>query len=103
MNVRWGIDGGDVTTLVLRGGTISENVGDGVTVFHEAQITAAKAEQGRPQTISKDNDCRADERYVYAGHAGGYDWHAQYGGEIIGIPEEKVNLHGTEEDDFYMQ
>jgi len=62
--------------LVLRGGTVSENKGFGVFACSGAVVTVAKAEEGKPQTVSKDNE--------------GHDWGA-YGALIIGIPQEKIN------------
>ena len=63
--------------VVLRGGMISENKLQGVDAFSGGKVTVAKAEEGKPQTVSKDND-------------EGHDW-AAAGDEIIGIPQEKIN------------
>jgi len=62
---------------MLRGGKISENQGPGVTARNCAKVTVAKAEEGKPQTVCKDN-----ERY---------EWHRRSDGEITGIPPEKVH------------
>ena len=63
--------------IMLRGGTISENVSYGVHALNSGTVTVAKAEEGKPQTVSKDNgNCR--------------DWSTLEDGEIIGIPQEKI-------------
>ena len=64
--------------LTLKGGTISENKDCGV--YAREKITVAKAEEGKPQTVCKDNG---------QGDNGGRDWVTD-GGEIIGIPQEKI-------------
>ena len=67
--------------VVLRGGTIRENKRHDVSVGasdDETMVTVAPAEEGKPQTISKGNE--------------GCDWHMYHGGEIIGIPHEKINV-----------
>jgi len=61
----------------LRGGTVSENKGYGVRAYNGGMVTVAKAEEGQPQTVSKDNK--------------GNDWGTE-GGDIIGIPQEKINV-----------
>jgi len=43
----------------------------------------AKDEKGKPQTVCKDNGRDGFDRH---------DWHTQHGGEIIGIPQEKINV-----------
>jgi len=48
-----------------------------VSAFSGGKVTVAKAEEGQPQTVSKDN---------------GYDWVVEEGSEIIGIPQEKINV-----------
>ena len=64
----------------LRGGMITENTRYGVHAFDNGKVTVAKAEEGKPQTVSKDNE--------------GHDWHTLYeGSEIIGIPQEKINVY----------
>jgi len=75
---------GEVT---LKGGLVTGN-GAGVRAIAGGKITVAKAEEGKPQTVCKDN--------------GGHDWATGYGGrdwgtegagsEIIGIPQEKINV-----------
>ena len=74
---------------MLRGGTISGNEqapsrggrgggGDGVRSIGSGKITVAKAEEGKPQTISKDNKQ--------------HDWRSWGdGSEIIGIPHKKIS------------
>ena len=69
--------------VVLRGGTITENKGHGVSTIFGGKVTVAKAEEGKPQTVCKDNE--------------GHDWHARgEGSEIIGIPQEKINVQPAE-------
>ena len=67
--------------IVLRGGTISEN-GNGVSAGNGSKVTVAKAKEDMPQTVCKDNT--------------GQDWRtysgAEIGGEIIGIPQEKITV-----------
>ena len=63
---------------MLRGGKISENRRNGVNAVQGTKVTVAKAEEGKPQTISKDN-----ERHK---------WHTMdRGSEIIGSSQEKIN------------
>jgi len=70
-----------------QGGTVSENKRDGVYVNSGARVTVAKAEEDKVQTVSKDIK--------------GADWHAlatgqrHLDGEIIGIPQEKINTRNA--------
>jgi len=52
---------------MLRGGTVSENKEEGAYSWYNGKITVAKAEEGKPQTVSEKN--------------GESDW-ATSGGEI---------------------
>jgi len=65
---------------VLRGGTISDNEGTGAFVTYVTtggKVTVAKAEVGKPQTVSKDNTLG--------------DWRTVgKSSEIFGIPQEKI-------------
>ena len=65
--------------VMLRGGAISENKRDGVYVWSGAKVTVAKAEEGKPQTVCKDNTL--------------HDWCTDTGegSEIIGISQEKIH------------
>ena len=63
-------------------GTVSENNRHGVSVggrvAGDGQVTVANAEEDKPQTVCKDN--------------AGTDWYTLGdSGEIIGIPQEKLN------------
>ena len=62
--------------VVLRGGTITENKGHGVSTIFGGKVTVAKAEEGKPQTVCKDNEV--------------HDWSTDGRGEFIGIPQEKI-------------
>ena len=64
----------------LRCGAISENEKNGVHADSSAKVTVAKADEGKPQTVSKDNTI--------------HDWcpYRTDGSEIIGIPQEKLNV-----------
>ena len=64
---------------MLRGGTISENKHHGVDEVYGGEVTVAKAEEGRLQTVSRDSEQ--------------HDW-ATNGQDsaIIGIPQEKINV-----------
>lgn len=87
---------------MLRGGTISGNEqapsrggrgggGDGVRSIGSGKITVAKAEEGRPQTVSKDygggrgNSPDMPLNWNVTGYGGGDE-----DGEIIGIPQEMI-------------
>jgi len=72
---------------VLRGGTISENKGHGVRATG-GKVTVAKAEEDKPQTVSKDN----------MGHdwSTAKSWRDGKDGEIIGIPQEKIRRDAAE-------
>jgi len=75
---------------VLRGGTISENT-LGVEAYDGGTITVAQAEEdGLPQTVSKDN-ARCDWQV--------HDPADRSGGEIIGIPPEKINVRNNDSSD----
>ena len=63
--------------LMLRGGTVSENKSSGVLATRGGKVTVAKAEEGKPQTVSRENGC--------------HSWSTE-GGEIIGIPQEKIDI-----------
>ena len=64
--------------IYLSSGTVSENKMCGVAAYNGGKVTVAKAEEGKPQTVCKDN--------------AGTDWYTLGdSGEIIGIPQEKLN------------
>ena len=65
-------------SVVLRGGTVSENADRGVYAFGGAKITVAPAKEDVPQTVCKANGRRGD-------------WATMGSSEIIGIPQEKIN------------
>ena len=77
--------------VVLRGGKIRESGCSGVYGHSGAKITVAKAEEGRPQTVSKDygggrgNSPDMPLNWNVTGYGGGDE-----DGEIIGIPQEMI-------------
>ena len=54
----------------------SENTGDGIGAGQDVKVTVAKDEEGKPQTVSKNN---------------GHDWCTYHNGEVSGIPQEKIS------------
>ena len=73
-------------------GTVSENNRHGVSVggrvAGDGQVTVANAEEDKPQTVCKDNG-KGD---ADLGGEEGRDWNMQTTGEIIGIPQEKIQV-----------
>ena len=69
--------------LVLRGGSITGNAAAGVVARLGAKITVAKAVEGKPLTIVKDNT-----RFDW--HTYGRPWNMPR--EMIGIPQAKINV-----------
>jgi len=63
---------------MLRGGTVSENKGNGVQAWSSAKIAVSKAEGGKARTVSNEHD--------------GDDWYTGRQGEIIVIPSENINV-----------
>jgi len=63
--------------VMLRGGTVSENKGGVFAQMRGGKVTVAKAEKDKPQTVSKDSY---------------FEWGTIDGGEIIGIPQEKISV-----------
>ena len=78
--------------VVLRGGTIVENKGHGVEATGRGKITVAKAEKDTPQTVCKDNGKdNAGHDWRQFGE-GSKNWSTSDSSEIIGIPQEKINV-----------
>ena len=69
----------NASAVTLRGGTISGNKHDGVIAQGGSKITVSEEKP----TVCKDNGRDGFDRH---------DWHTQHGGEIIGIPQEKINV-----------
>jgi len=74
--------------VMLRGGTITENKSHGVSA-RGGKVTAAKAEEGKSQTVSKDYGIRFAGTGIRFGHC---NWSSPYTGGIIGIPQEQINV-----------
>jgi len=73
----------------LRGGMISGNQGHGVEAERGGKVTVAAAAEDMPQTVSQDNIQSPDRAWRGPSHG----WHiAQRRGEIIGIPQDKINV-----------
>ena len=84
--------------IALRGGTISESGNDDDSednddsvehgVLYGGKITVVKVDE-EPQTVSKRNSV--------------HNWHIQSEGEIIGMPQEKINvLYASEAFKFHI-
>ena len=72
--------------VMLRGGTVSKNKMLGARAFDNGKVTVAKADEDQPQTVSKDN-----ERHEWS--TAPLNWEGSWeGGEIIGIPQEKIHV-----------
>jgi len=77
--------------IMLRGGTITANKRSGVVADRGSKVTVAKAEEGKPQTISKDNMGNA-EQYNWCIGTNAWD----HGSEIIGIPQDNQRVARSE-------
>jgi len=75
---------------MLRGGTISGNKRHGVAA--SSKVTVAKAEEGKPQTVRKDNKQCPDGAFGVQLYGPEHDWHTEKSGQIIGISQEKINV-----------
>ena len=82
-------DGEDVTVL-LRGGTITENTRSGVIAGFGAKVTVAE-EDGLLQTVCKGN-YKPSDVFAHVGPPRESDWSTSDSGEIIGIPQEKIDV-----------
>jgi len=80
----------DEGKLILRGGTISENKGNGVSAWVGGKVTVAKAEEDKPQTVCKSNK-QEDWCTIHPDDEDGGE-----GGEIIGISQEKLNVRNSQ-------
>jgi len=77
--------------VMLQGGTISENARKGVAARERGKVTVAEATEDKLKTVCKDNT-ESDwctEVGSEPDHGGAPP--ATAGGEIIGIPQEKIN------------